>query len=90
MHRNIHSTGIVVSKTEGQELTLILIGYYEPSGSTEDTPMLCSRAMITVVLKRIAGAYERIGIINPYEGGEADKWLNQRFQGAKEHEIKIV
>lgn len=89
-----------IEDSEGQELTLILIGYYKfstlgkdstPPGyckpSRQDTTYLCPRAMITIPSKTTAGAYERIGMVIPYKGFESDKWLNQCFDGVEKQEI---
>ncbi|KAM0344809.1 hypothetical protein ACHAPU_007187 [Fusarium lateritium] len=72
-----------------QEVTLILIGYYEFSDTSAGPGELSPRAMITVPSKRVAGAYERVGILMSHTGHRA-KMLNELFQRAGERIIKIV
>lgn len=76
--------------SRGQELTLVLIGYYDFPTLVEDNSERCPRAIITVPSDRIAGAYKRIVMIAPDIDSRSEKWLSNCFKGLVEQEVKLV
>ncbi|KAF5666068.1 heterokaryon incompatibility protein [Fusarium heterosporum] len=77
-----------IKDAEGQEVTLILIGYYDFSYGDHGHEMR-PRAIMAVPSKTVHGAYERVGILAPTEYSQV-QGINKLFQQAEQREIKMV